>query len=142
GQAVDHLQPEGSRLSSSLSPDEKLYLVLTDDQVLRLRDVETRSYVYEPVNDVTTARLSPDRRSLIVVLGSNTVRILSPTTPEKPLLSSVAHGKLDGADLSNGDGRLVALIENGTLLVRDTTTGETQGSPLHGMTGVVLVHFV
>src|SRR6185369_4797550 len=82
-----------------------------------------------------------DRRHLIVVLGNNTVRVLSPTTPEKTLVASVS-GKLEGADLNNADARLVALVEGGTLLVRDTVTGEVQGSRLPGMTGVVWVHFV
>jgi len=142
GQAVDHLQLEGSRLFTSLSPDEKSYLLLTDDQVLRLRDVATRSYLYEPVHDVTAARLSADRQNLIVLLGNNTVRVLSPTTPEKSLIARVPHGKLNNADLSKTDGRLVALVEDGTLLVRDTTKGEVQGAALPGMTDAAWVHFV
>ncbi|HEX3531962.1 MAG TPA: WD40 repeat domain-containing protein [Thermoanaerobaculia bacterium] len=142
GQAVDHLQAEGSRLSSSLSADEKSYLLLTDDQVLRLRDIETRSDLYQPVIDVTAARLSADRRNLIVVRGNNTVRVLSPTTPEKTLIAQVSRGKLDAADLNDADGHLVALVENGVLLVRDTATGAVQGKSLSGMTGIVWVHFV
>ncbi len=142
GQAVDHLQLEESRMSSSLSADEKSYLVRTEDQILRVRDIATRRDLYEPVNDVNDARLSADRRSLIVVRGDNTVRSLSPTTPEKTLIASVPSGKLDGADLNDADGHLVALVENGTLLVRDTATGAVQGESLPGMTGVVWVHFV
>src|SRR5262249_44148066 len=126
GQSVDHLQLDGIRLFSSLSPDAKSYLFLADDQVLRLRDVASHSYLYEPVNDVTAASLSADRRNLTVVLGSNTVRVLSPTVPEKTQVTQVRQGKLDGADLSDDDGHLVALVENGTLLVRETAGGQQQ----------------
>jgi WD40 repeat protein len=141
GKALTRLPQEAGRQHSALSPDGKIFLTITEDQVLRLWDVEAKSYLYEPVHDVTSARLSADYRHLAVVLGDNTVRTLSPATPERTLVARIPQGKLDSADLTNADARLVATVEKGSLLVRDTATGQVQGKPLPGMTGIVAVHF-
>jgi WD40 repeat protein len=142
GQALARMQQEAGRQNSALIPDGQIFLTITDDQVLRLWDVKARGYLYEPVHDVTSARLSVDHRHLAVVLGDNTVRILSPTTPEQTLVTRIPQGKLEIADLTDSDARRVAAIENGTLLVRDTSTGQVEGKPLPDMTGVFAVHFV
>jgi WD40 repeat protein len=142
GRSVLRLPLDADWWTAEVSPDGKTLILITEDRTLRLWDLETGRLLYEPVADVSSARLlsGPGHR-LVTASEDGVARLLTSMSAAQSVLVGTPTSLFDAAAFSS-DARRVATTEGGTLSVRDTVTGETVGSPLAGVGPAVRLRFV
>jgi len=148
GDLLARIELDAPPRTFELSPDGHTLVTVTEDRTARLWDVATGRLLTEPMHDVAVVNLltggltAGSGLRLAAASEDGDLRILRPSQAAQAIVAAATPGGVFDGVAFGPDGLLFAVVEKGTLSVRETATGRPVGAPLPGLEGVRSIRFV